>query len=125
MDAHGRRCERARGPARERRAGLCRAVLANHRHGSCANANRHSNAHAQSVANTDAYAYAYNLKPELQEKIKQCFFAYRAPAEMAKGLGGDRFLPISYQKDWELVRTVAEAAGEKFTRDAYNQSARK
>ena len=74
---------------------------------------------------TDAYAYAYNLKPELQEKIKQCFFAYRAPAEMAKGLGGDRFLPISYQKDWELVRTVAEAAGEKFTRDAYNQSARK
>ena len=44
---------------------------------------------------------------------------------MAKGLGGDRFLPISYQKDWELVRTVAEAAGEKFTRDAYNQSARK
>ncbi len=74
---------------------------------------------------TDAYAYAYNLKPELQEKIKQCFFAYPAPAEMAKGLGGDRFLPISYQKDWELVRTVAEAAGEKFTRDAYNQSARK
>ena len=68
---------------------------------------------------------AYNLKPELQEKIKQCFFTYRAPAEMAKGLGGDRFLPISYQKDWELVRTVAEAAGEKFTRDAYNQSARK
>ena len=74
---------------------------------------------------TDAYAFAHNLKPALQDKIKQCFFAYRAPPEMAKGLGGDRFLPITYQKDWELVRTVANAAGEKFTRDAYDKSKKK
>ncbi|XAH23444.1 phosphate/phosphite/phosphonate ABC transporter substrate-binding protein [Xylophilus sp. GW821-FHT01B05] len=72
---------------------------------------------------TDAYAYAHNLEPALQSKIKQCFYEYKVPAEMAKGLGGDRFLPISYQKDWELVRKVATSAGESFTRDAYDKAA--
>lgn len=74
---------------------------------------------------TDAYAYAHNLVPALQNKIKQCFFDYKVPAEMAKGLGGDRFLPITYQKDWELVRTVAKASGESFTRDAFEKAAQK
>ena len=72
---------------------------------------------------TDAYAYAYNLEPALQTKIKQCFYDYKVPADMAKGLGGDRFLPITYQKDWALVRTVAASAGELFTRDAFDKAA--
>lgn len=74
---------------------------------------------------TDAYAYAHNLEPALQNKIKQCFFAYKVPPDMAKGLGGDRFLPINFQKDWELVRKVAAASGESFTRDAYDKAAAK
>ena len=59
----------------------------------------------------------------LQTKIKQCFYDYKVPAEMAKGLGGDRFLPITYKKDWELVRTVAASAGELFTREAFDKAA--
>jgi phosphonate transport system substrate-binding protein len=74
---------------------------------------------------TDAYAFAHNLEPALQNKIKQCFFAYKVPPDMAKGLGGDRFLPISFQKDWELVRRVAASAGEKFTREAFDKAAAK
>ena len=74
---------------------------------------------------TDAYAYAYNLTPALQDKIKACFFDYKVPAEMAKGLGGDRFLPITYKKDWELVRTVAQSSGESFTREAFDKAAQK
>jgi len=74
---------------------------------------------------TDAYAYANNLEPALQAKIKQCFYDYKIPAEMAKGLGGDRFLPITYKKDWELVRTVATSAGESFTREAFDKAAAK
>ena len=74
---------------------------------------------------TDAYAYANNLEPALQAKIKQCFYGYQIPAEMAKGLGGDRFLPITYKKDWELVRTVATSAGESFTREAFDKAASK
>lgn len=38
---------------------------------------------------------------------------------MAKGLGGDRFLPANYQKDWELVRKVAIAAGQSLNRSGY------
>ncbi len=68
---------------------------------------------------TDAYAYAYNLAPALQAKIKQCFFDYKVPPEMAKGLGGDRFLPANYKKDWELVRQVAVSAGQSLSRAGY------
>ena len=68
---------------------------------------------------TDAYAYAHDLDPKLVEKIKECFFEYRIPPEMAKGLGGDRFLPANYQKDWELVRKVAIAAGQSLNRSGY------
>ena len=68
---------------------------------------------------------AYNLTPALQDKIKACFFDYKVPAEMAKGLGGDRFLPITYKKDWELVRTVAQSSGESFTREAFDKAAQK
>lgn len=75
---------------------------------------------------TDAYAHAHDLEPKLVEKIKQCFFDYRIPPEMAKGLGGDRFLPANYQKDWELVRKVAIAAGQNLSRAGYDaESAKK
>ena len=68
---------------------------------------------------TDAYAYAHDLDPKLVAKIKECFFNYRIPPEMAKGLGGDRFLPADYQKDWALVRQVAVSAGQNLSRTGY------
>ena len=68
---------------------------------------------------TDSYAYAHDLEPKLADKIKRCFFDYRIPPEMAKGLGGDRFLPASYQKDWEVVRKVSVAAGQNLGRSGY------
>ena len=68
---------------------------------------------------TDSYAYAHDLEPKLVEKIKNCFFDYKIPAEMAKGLGGDRFLPANYQRDWEIVRKVSIAAGQSLSRAGY------
>ncbi|MFT3963339.1 phosphate/phosphite/phosphonate ABC transporter substrate-binding protein [Propionivibrio sp.] len=68
---------------------------------------------------TDSYAYAHDLDPKLVEKIKSCFFDYRIPPEMAKGLGGDRFLPADYKKDWEIVRKVSIAAGQNLGRSGY------
>ena len=38
---------------------------------------------------------------------------------MAKGLGGDRFLPANYKKDWEVVRKVSIAAGQNLGRAGY------
>jgi phosphonate transport system substrate-binding protein len=74
---------------------------------------------------TDAYAYAHDLDPKLADKIKQCFFDYRIPPEMAKGLGGDRFLPADYRKDWEIVRKVSVAAGQNLGRGGYEAEQKK
>ena len=74
---------------------------------------------------TDAYAYAHDLDPKLVAKIKDCFYTYRIPPEMAKGLGGDRFLPAEYKKDWALVRQVAVSAGQNLSRAGYEAERKK
>jgi phosphonate transport system substrate-binding protein len=74
---------------------------------------------------TDSYAYAHDLDPKLAEKIKKCFFDYRIPPEMAKGLGGDRFLPADYKKDWDVVRKVSVAAGLNLGRSGYEADQKK
>ena len=74
---------------------------------------------------TDAYAHAHDLDPKLVEKIKRCFYDYRIPPEMAKGLGGDRFLPADYKRDWELVRQVTVMAGKNLGRAGYEAENKK
>jgi phosphonate transport system substrate-binding protein len=72
------------------------------------------------------FAYAHDLAPSLAQKIKECFFNFTYPEAMRKAMdNADRFLPIDYKKDWALVREVAQAAGEKFTRDAYEKQQKK
>ena len=34
--------------------------------------------------------------------------------------GDDRFLPITYQKDWAVVRDVAERSGTPYNKAAYD-----
>jgi phosphonate transport system substrate-binding protein len=56
---------------------------------------------------TSSIAYAYNLQPALRDKIVKCFFSFRHPAEMQKTFdNADRFVPITYASDWEIIRTV-------------------
>ncbi len=75
---------------------------------------------------TSSFAIAHDLEPALYKKVVQCFYDYRFPAEMKKAFdGADRFFPVTYQKDWEVVRQVAEAGGEKFNRAAYDKEAAK
>ena len=67
---------------------------------------------------TSSYAYAHDLSPELAAKIKEAFLGFKFPPEMSKGMeGATNFFPITYRKDWEVVRHVAESAGEKFTQE--------
>lgn len=69
---------------------------------------------------TSSFAHAHDLKPDLATKLKQCFFSFRFTPAMQKELfGGDRFVPISYQKDWAVVRDVAEKSGTPYNRAAY------
>jgi phosphonate transport system substrate-binding protein len=69
---------------------------------------------------TSSFAHAYDLKPELAAKLKECFFSFRFPPEMQKEFNGDdRFLPITYQKNWAVVREVAEKSGTPYNKVAY------
>jgi phosphonate transport system substrate-binding protein len=73
-----------------------------------------------SVFPTSSFAHAHDLKPELAAKLKECFFSFRFPAAMQKEFNGDdRFLPITYQKDWAVVRDVAEKSGTPYNKAAY------
>lgn len=69
---------------------------------------------------TSSFAYAHDLRPELQAKIRECFFNFRFTPEMIKEFdGNDRFFPITYQEHWKVVRDIAEATGTPFNRAAY------
>jgi phosphonate transport system substrate-binding protein len=75
---------------------------------------------------TSSFAHAHDLKPELAEKLKSCFFSFRFPPAMVKEFNGDdRFLPITYQKDWAVVRDVAEKSGTPYNKAAYDAESRR
>ncbi|MFN0300816.1 MAG: phosphate/phosphite/phosphonate ABC transporter substrate-binding protein [Burkholderiales bacterium] len=75
---------------------------------------------------TSSFAHAHDLEPALRDKLVKCFYDYRFTAEMKKAFdGADRFFPITYKKDWEIVRKVADGTGEKFNRAALDDLAKK
>jgi phosphonate transport system substrate-binding protein len=75
---------------------------------------------------TSSFAHAHDLKPELAAKLKECFFSFRFTPEMTKEFNGDdRFFPITYQKDWAVVRDVAEKSGTPYNKTAYEADAKR
>lgn len=75
---------------------------------------------------TSSFAYAHDLHPELVKKIKDAFYTFRYPPDMLKAFeGADRFFPITYKKDWEVVREIAEKAEGGFTRSALDALAKR
>jgi len=75
---------------------------------------------------TSSFAHAHDLTPVLAEKIKKCFFDYKFSPEMQKEfLGDDRFLPVDYKKDWELVRAVAVASGTPYNKAQFDKESKK
>lgn len=75
---------------------------------------------------TSSFAYAYDLEPKFRDTMLKCFYDYRFPAEMKEAFdGADRFYPVTYKKDWAIVRDVAKAGGESFTRSAYDKASKK
>jgi len=71
---------------------------------------------------TSSFAYAHDLEPAFRDQMLKCFYDYRFTDDMKKAFdGADRFFPVTYQKDWAIVRQVAEAGGEKFNSAAYER----
>src|SRR6516225_1538150 len=66
---------------------------------------------------TTGYGYAHNLDPALVEKIKQAFFTFpwEGSALKAEFKKQDRFIPITYKKDWSVIRKIDAATGVKYT----------
>ncbi len=68
---------------------------------------------------TTGYGVVYNLKPELQAKIKEAFFSFpwegsELKAEFSKS-GEAKFIEITHKKDWDVVRKIDAAMGVKYT----------
>jgi phosphonate transport system substrate-binding protein len=75
---------------------------------------------------TSSFAYAHDLEPVFRDRMLKCFYDYRFTPEMKATFdGADRFFPITYKKDFALVRDVAESAGEKFNRAGYERETAK
>jgi phosphonate transport system substrate-binding protein len=75
---------------------------------------------------TSSFAYAHDLRPELQQKIRQCFMEYRFPEQMTRDLGGnDRFWPATYAEQWAPVRAVADAVNAPYNRAAFDAESRR
>jgi len=66
---------------------------------------------------TTGYGYAHNLDPRLVEKIKDAFFSFpwEGSALKAEFKEEDRFVPITYKKDWSVIRKIDAASGVKYT----------
>lgn len=59
---------------------------------------------------TTGYGYAHSLHPALAAKIKEAFFTFNwAGSGLEKEFAEEKFIPISYAKDWDVVRKVDAA----------------
>ncbi|WP_284179811.1 phosphate/phosphite/phosphonate ABC transporter substrate-binding protein [Rhabdaerophilum sp. SD176] len=68
---------------------------------------------------TTGYGVVYNLKPELQAKIKEAFFSFPwegsdLQKEFSKS-GEAKFIEITHKKDWDVVRKIDAALGVTYT----------
>jgi phosphonate transport system substrate-binding protein len=61
-----------------------------------------------------AYGHAHNLHPDLVEKIREAYltFDWSGTALDETFLDVNTFIEISYQDDWEVLRTIAAASAE-------------
>jgi phosphonate transport system substrate-binding protein len=66
---------------------------------------------------TTGYGYAHNLDPKLAAKVKEAFFSFpwEGSALKAEFKKEDKFVPITYKKDWAVIRKIDEANGIKYT----------
>lgn len=67
---------------------------------------------------TTGYGFVYNLKPELQEKIKEAFFSFNwegsALQEEFSKSGEAKFIPITFKEHWDVIRKIDDANGVSY-----------
>ncbi len=69
---------------------------------------------------TTGYGVVYNLKPELQDKIRDAFFTFDwTNSALLKEFQTseppqEKFIPISFKDHWAVIRSIDEATGVKY-----------
>ncbi|MEZ5843781.1 MAG: phosphate/phosphite/phosphonate ABC transporter substrate-binding protein [Hyphomicrobiaceae bacterium] len=65
---------------------------------------------------TTGYGHAHNLDPKLVAKIKEAFFTFpwEGSALKAEFKKEDKFIPISFKKDWNVIRKIDSANGVSY-----------
>lgn len=68
---------------------------------------------------TTSYNHAYNLHPDLAEKIREAFYTFKfAGTELGDEFEGvETFIPINYKDNWRVIRTIQASNGVQYTRD--------
>jgi len=68
---------------------------------------------------TTSYNYAHNLHPDLVAKVKKAFYSFQfAGTELGKEFEGiETFIPITYQDNWRVIRTIQASNGVQYTRE--------
>jgi len=75
---------------------------------------------------TSSFGYAHNLHPDLVKKIVAAFYDYRFTPAMQETFGGaDRFFPITYEKDWKVIRDIAAHTGTSYNQVGLKKMAEK
>ena len=66
---------------------------------------------------TTSYAYAHNLAPELKESIEEAFFSFdfQGTALGEEFTGVSKFIPITYEDQWAIIRQIQKANGVEYT----------
>jgi phosphonate transport system substrate-binding protein len=68
----------------------------------------------------DQFSLAHNLDIALQSRIKKCFYDYTWPQAMTALLeGNDKFVPLTYKENWQIIRLITKAAGVPVNKEAY------
>jgi phosphonate transport system substrate-binding protein len=69
---------------------------------------------------TTGYGVAHNLKPELQEKIKEAFFTFDwTGSKLLEEFGKseppqEKFVPITFKDNWSVIREIDAASGVSY-----------
>ncbi len=75
---------------------------------------------------TSSFGYAGNLHPDLAKKIVDAFYAYRFTPAMQETFGkADRFFPVTYEKDWKVIRDIASSTGTSYNQAGLKKMAEK
>lgn len=66
---------------------------------------------------TTSYAYAHDLAPELKESIEEAFFSFdfAGTALGEEFTGVSKFIPITYEDQWAVIRQIQKANGVEYT----------